>query len=402
MLIVADGPVDATDEPAFELPPRHARCRCCQSRTDLQAVRRRAAGRRARASATARRTGGRRSTRCSSRRRPIPSQFFLPANSWRFLLQANVPIFDSGQRAGAKTQRQAALDVARATLTGALTEATSQVRAAREAVASGERSLASARAAADQAQQVVNITNISFRAGAATNIEVIDAERTARDADTAVARRRRHAAPRAARTADRARALSVVTAATGTSLVVARARRARDRVHATRAPTGRDGRRRPERTGPASTATHCKNLFLRNQKGNRHYLVVLEHSKRADLKAVADQIGDGKLSFASPERLMTHLGLTPGSVSPFGLINDRDHAVRVVLDRDLKSADALAFHPNINTATFVIAAADFANSSRPAAIRSSTSPSSLSASSCQIDLPCHALRTGDLPCHSPS
>jgi Ala-tRNA(Pro) deacylase len=106
-------------------------------------------------------------------------------------------------------------------------------------------------------------------------------------------------------------------------------------------------------------ATHCKNLFLRNQKGNRHYLVVLVHSKKADLRAVADQIGDGKLSFASPERLMTHLGLTPGSVSPFGLINDRDHAVRVVLDRDLKSASRLSFHPNINTVTFVVLAADF-------------------------------------------
>src|SRR6478609_7301336 len=106
-------------------------------------------------------------------------------------------------------------------------------------------------------------------------------------------------------------------------------------------------------------ATHCKNLFLRNQKGSRHYLVVLTASKRADLKAVADQIGDGKLSFASPERLMTHLGLTPGSVSPFGLIHDHAHAVRVVLDRDLGSSGRLAFHPNINTRTFTIAAADF-------------------------------------------
>ena len=105
--------------------------------------------------------------------------------------------------------------------------------------------------------------------------------------------------------------------------------------------------------------THCKNLFLRNQKGNRHYLVVLTASKRADLKAVADQIGDGKLSFASPERLMTSLGVTPGSVSPFGLINDREHAVRVALDRDFQTAVRLAFHPNINTRTFTIAAADF-------------------------------------------
>jgi len=106
-------------------------------------------------------------------------------------------------------------------------------------------------------------------------------------------------------------------------------------------------------------ATHCKNLFLRNQKGNRHYLVVLLHAKRADLRAVADQIGDGKLSFASPERLKTHLGLTPGSVSPFGLINDTAQTVRVVLDRDLKTASRVSFHPNINTRTYVIATDDF-------------------------------------------
>jgi Ala-tRNA(Pro) deacylase len=107
-------------------------------------------------------------------------------------------------------------------------------------------------------------------------------------------------------------------------------------------------------------ATHCKNLFLRNQKGNRHYLVVIEHQKKADLRKVADQIGDGKLSFGSPERLMTHLGLTPGSVSPFGLINDTSHAVRFVLDRDLKAAERLSFHPNINTVTYVVSASDFA------------------------------------------
>jgi len=106
-------------------------------------------------------------------------------------------------------------------------------------------------------------------------------------------------------------------------------------------------------------ATHCKNLFLRNQKGTRHYLVILMHSKRADLRAIADQIGDGKLSFASPERLMTYLRVTPGSVSPFGLINDAEHHVRVFLDRDLKSAARVSFHPNINTATWVLAWGDF-------------------------------------------
>lgn len=107
-------------------------------------------------------------------------------------------------------------------------------------------------------------------------------------------------------------------------------------------------------------ATHCKNLFLRNQKGNRHYLVVLVAAKKADLRAVAVQIGDGKLSFASPERLMIHLGLTPGSVSPFGLINNADRGVRVVLDQDLQKATRVSFHPNINTLTYTVTLADFA------------------------------------------
>jgi Ala-tRNA(Pro) deacylase len=106
-------------------------------------------------------------------------------------------------------------------------------------------------------------------------------------------------------------------------------------------------------------AVHCKNLFLRNQKGTRHYLVILEHTRRADLRLVADQVGDGKLSFASPERLMRYLGVAPGSVSPFGLINDRDRHVRVYLDRELKRAARISFHPNINTATLVVAFRDF-------------------------------------------
>ena len=114
-----------------------------------------------------------------------------------------------------------------------------------------------------------------------------------------------------------------------------------------------------ERHWSGLDAAHCKNLFLRNQKGTRHYLVILAAAKKADLRAVAEQVGDGKLSFASPERLMTHLGLTPGSVSPFGLIHDRNHNVRVVIDRDLRSAPRVAFHPNINTVTFTVAYGDF-------------------------------------------
>ena len=104
--------------------------------------------------------------------------------------------------------------------------------------------------------------------------------------------------------------------------------------------------------------TQCKNLFLRNKKGDRHYLVVLEISKRADLRDLVKLVGDDRLSFGSPERLMAELGLTPGSVSPFGLLNDPDGSVRVLLDRDLRGAERLIFHPNINTASVVVSWAD--------------------------------------------
>ena len=108
----------------------------------------------------------------------------------------------------------------------------------------------------------------------------------------------------------------------------------------------------------AIAGTQCKNLFLRNKKGDRHYLVVVEISKRVDLKDLVKIIGDDRLSFGSPDRLMAHLGLTPGSVSPFGLINDTVGSVRVIIDQDLRAAERLIFHPNINTASVVVCWAD--------------------------------------------
>lgn len=107
-------------------------------------------------------------------------------------------------------------------------------------------------------------------------------------------------------------------------------------------------------------ATRVKNLFLRNKKGDRHYLVILGLEKQADLRHLVKVIGDDRLSFASPERLKAHLGLTPGSVSPFGLLNDERGAVRVIIDADLRAADRLVFHPNVNTASVVISGVDFA------------------------------------------
>ena len=95
-----------------------------------------------------------------------PAQFFTPRATWRLLFQVDVPIFDSGTRSADRTLRQSALDLANATQAGAMTTPSSEVRTAREAVASAERTLASARAAAAQAGEVVNIVNVSFRAGA--------------------------------------------------------------------------------------------------------------------------------------------------------------------------------------------------------------------------------------------
>jgi Ala-tRNA(Pro) deacylase len=105
-------------------------------------------------------------------------------------------------------------------------------------------------------------------------------------------------------------------------------------------------------------ATPVKNLFLRNKKGDREYLVILGIEKRADLKQLVKIIGDDRFSFGSAERLMQTLGLTPGSVSPFGLINDSGRTVRVVIDADLRRADRLIFQPNINTARVTISFSD--------------------------------------------
>lgn len=106
-------------------------------------------------------------------------------------------------------------------------------------------------------------------------------------------------------------------------------------------------------------ATRCKNLFLRNKKGNQHYLVIMEHLKLLDLRKLSSQIGSSALSLASEERLYNLLRLTPGSVSPFGLINDEGKKVTVLIDRNLRNSQSLSFHPNINTVTIEISFNDF-------------------------------------------
>ena len=105
--------------------------------------------------------------------------------------------------------------------------------------------------------------------------------------------------------------------------------------------------------------TQVKNLFLRNKKGDRQYLVILEVAKQADLRHLVKVIGDDRFSFGSPDRLLATLGVTPGSVSPFGLLHDGARDVRVIVDQDLRGAERLIFHPNLNTLSITIALPDF-------------------------------------------
>ena len=115
-------------------------------------------------------------------------------------------------------------------------------------------------------------------------------------------------------------------------------------------------------------ATHCKNLFFRNHKGNRHYLVSFECHKNLDIHSLEHMLHQGKLSFASPERMDRCLGVQPGSVCAFGLIHDMDiaatanpkelfengHRVKYFLDSELRTAEKVSFHPCDNTASVVL------------------------------------------------
>lgn len=106
-------------------------------------------------------------------------------------------------------------------------------------------------------------------------------------------------------------------------------------------------------------ARQCKNLFLRNRKGDKQYLLILPADKQANLKELQITIGEKGIGLASPERLEKYLGLKPGSVSPFGLINGLGKEVVILLDRSLLICPKLLFHPNINTSTFEISTTDF-------------------------------------------
>jgi len=95
----------------------------------------------------------------------------------------------------------------------------------------------------------------------------------------------------------------------------------------------------------------CKNLFLKDKKGKRYFLVIIPAKKQAELKKICETIGVSKVSFANEQTLQEKLDLKPGSVSPFGLINDKNNEVEVYIDKEVLEADIVGFHPNRNTAT---------------------------------------------------
>lgn len=104
---------------------------------------------------------------------------------------------------------------------------------------------------------------------------------------------------------------------------------------------------------------HCKNLFFRNHKGDRHYLVSFDCDRNLAIHELERRLRQGKLTFASQARMERYLGLEPGSVSPFGLINDVENHVHLFLDATLQRCPSLSFHPNDCRATVVIGRDEF-------------------------------------------
>jgi Ala-tRNA(Pro) deacylase len=102
---------------------------------------------------------------------------------------------------------------------------------------------------------------------------------------------------------------------------------------------------------------HCKNLFLKDKKGQMWLVVTLE-DRKIDIKALEKRLGAARLSFGSAERLMATLGVSPGAVTPFALINDGERKVRVVLDAAMLRLDPLNYHPLTNERTTAIRPGD--------------------------------------------
>lgn len=102
----------------------------------------------------------------------------------------------------------------------------------------------------------------------------------------------------------------------------------------------------------------AKNLFIRDDKKQRYFLLVIHKNKRVNLKEFQKRLHCRPLSFASEADLYTYMKLTKGSVTPFGILNDEDCKVEVVFDKDILAFDSIGIHPNENTATVWLQPAD--------------------------------------------
>lgn len=109
-----------------------------------------------------------------------------------------------------------------------------------------------------------------------------------------------------------------------------------------------------------------KNLFLTNKQQTHFYLLVMPGEKVFKTKYLSAQIGSARLSFAGEEFMLKFLGVTPGSVTPMGLINDKDLTVKLLLDRDLQQYPEFACHPCINSASLVMKFQDLLDTIIPA------------------------------------
>ncbi len=98
---------------------------------------------------------------------------------------------------------------------------------------------------------------------------------------------------------------------------------------------------------------HCRNLFVRDKKENM-FLITLKNETKVDMKRLPPVIGSDRLSFGSAERLWQYLGVRPGSVCPFSIVNDTDKKVRMVLDKAMMEADLVSYHPLLNTMTVTL------------------------------------------------
>ena len=113
-------------------------------------------------------------------------------------------------------------------------------------------------------------------------------------------------------------------------------------------------------------ATICKNLLLCNRQCTEFYLLMLVGDKHFKTSVFSKQIGSSRLSFAAPEYMEQFLDITPGSVSVLGLMNDKDHRVRLVIDEDVAKGEYFGCHPCINTSSLRLKTSDLMEKIIPA------------------------------------